>query len=119
MSCIALASDHAGYALKAMLAGELRAAGHDVLDLGPDSEASVDYPDFGRVLGEAVAAGRAAYERDTVLFPNSFMPLAVARESSVKLIDEAIGRKPKGHDFDYTRQKVAGQMSRHMSHTGG
>src|SRR5262245_64601973 len=28
--------------------------------------------------------------RDTVLFPNSFMPLAVARESSVKLIDEAI-----------------------------
>src|SRR5512137_287923 len=29
--------------------------------------------------------------RDTVLFPNSFMPLAVARESSVHLIDEAIG----------------------------
>src|SRR5436190_7563936 len=28
--------------------------------------------------------------RDTVLFPNSFMPLAVARESSVKLIDDAI-----------------------------
>ena len=30
--------------------------------------------------------------RDTVLFPNSFMPLAVARESSVKLIDEAISQ---------------------------
>src|SRR5678816_2274925 len=30
--------------------------------------------------------------RDTVLFPNSFMPLAVARESSVKLIDEAIAQ---------------------------
>ena len=29
--------------------------------------------------------------RDTVLFPNSFMPLAVARESSVRLIDDAIG----------------------------
>src|SRR5512139_1226900 len=29
--------------------------------------------------------------RDTVLFPNSFMPLAVARESSVRLIDESIG----------------------------
>src|SRR5437868_7417736 len=28
--------------------------------------------------------------RDTVLFPNSFMPLAVARESSVRLIDDAI-----------------------------
>ena len=34
-------------------------------------------------------------------------------------IRAAIARKPKGHDFDYARQKVAGQMSRHMSHTGG
>ncbi len=31
----------------------------------------------------------------------------------------AIARKPKGHDFDYSRQKVKGQMTRHMSHTGG
>jgi len=34
-------------------------------------------------------------------------------------IRAAIARKPKGHDFDYSRQKVAGQMTRHMSHTGG
>ncbi|MBN8293910.1 GTP 3',8-cyclase MoaA [Rhodobacter sp. NTK016B] len=34
-------------------------------------------------------------------------------------IRDAIARKPKGHDFDYSRQKVAGQVSRHMSHTGG
>ena len=34
-------------------------------------------------------------------------------------IRKAIARKPKGHDFDYSRQKVAGQVSRHMSHTGG
>lgn len=34
-------------------------------------------------------------------------------------IRKAIDRKPKGHDFDYSRQTVAGQMSRHMSHTGG
>ncbi|MPQ93722.1 MULTISPECIES: GTP 3',8-cyclase MoaA [unclassified Thioclava] len=34
-------------------------------------------------------------------------------------IREAISRKPKGHDFDYSRQTVSGQMSRHMSHTGG
>ncbi len=34
-------------------------------------------------------------------------------------IHAAIARKPKGHDFDYSRQKVAGQISRHMSHTGG
>ena len=34
-------------------------------------------------------------------------------------IRRAIERKPKGHDFDYSRQAVDGQMSRHMSHTGG
>ena len=34
-------------------------------------------------------------------------------------IRAAIARKPKGHDFDYSRQRVAGQVSRHMSHTGG
>ncbi|WBU60378.1 GTP 3',8-cyclase MoaA [Paracoccus albus] len=34
-------------------------------------------------------------------------------------IRAAIARKPKGHDFDYSRQKIAGQVSRHMSHTGG
>jgi GTP 3',8-cyclase len=34
-------------------------------------------------------------------------------------LHEAISHKPKGHDFDYSRQKIEGQMSRHMSHTGG
>lgn len=34
-------------------------------------------------------------------------------------IRAAIGDKPKGHDFDYSRQEVGGTMSRHMSHTGG
>ncbi len=37
----------------------------------------------------------------------------------VAAIREAITRKPKGHDFDYSRQTVDGRMSRHMSHTGG
>lgn len=34
-------------------------------------------------------------------------------------IERAIALKPKGHDFDYSRQHIAGQMTRHMSHTGG
>ena len=34
-------------------------------------------------------------------------------------IRAAILRKPKGHDFDYSRQTIAGQVTRHMSHTGG
>ncbi|MEB8385963.1 GTP 3',8-cyclase MoaA [Rhodobacteraceae bacterium KMM 6894] len=37
----------------------------------------------------------------------------------VQAIREAITRKPKGHDFDYSRQTVDGRVSRHMSHTGG
>ena len=36
-----------------------------------------------------------------------------------KRIMEAVDRKPKGHDFNYSRKKVLGQMSRFMSHTGG
>jgi cyclic pyranopterin phosphate synthase len=45
-----------------------------------------------------------------------------ASESDQPLEDAiraAIGRKPKGHDFDYSRQVADGQMKRHMSHTGG
>jgi cyclic pyranopterin phosphate synthase len=37
----------------------------------------------------------------------------------IAAIRVAIARKPKGHDFDYSRQTVTGQMPRHMSHTGG
>jgi len=40
-------------------------------------------------------------------------------EPLVAAIRNAIARKPKGHDFDYSRQEIAGQMTRHMSHTGG
>ena len=40
-------------------------------------------------------------------------------EPLVASIREAITRKPKGHDFDYSRQRADGQVSRHMSHTGG
>ena len=58
---LALASDHAGFALKAALLPWLREAGHDVLDLGTDGTESVDYPDFGRALAEAVADGRADF----------------------------------------------------------
>jgi cyclic pyranopterin phosphate synthase len=49
-------------------------------------------------------------------------PLREHPESNAPLVEairDAILRKPKGHDFDYSRQSVAGQVSRHMSHTGG
>jgi ribose 5-phosphate isomerase B len=57
---IAIASDHAALELKAALADWLRGLGHDVLDLGPDGIASVDYPDYGYKLAEAIAAGEAS-----------------------------------------------------------
>ena len=56
---IAIASDHAAVSLKTVLADWLREQGHEVLDLGTDGSASVDYPDFGRAIGEALADGRA------------------------------------------------------------
>ena len=48
-------------------------------------------------------------------------PLRASADDAVLVdaIRAAIARKPKGHDFDYSRQKVAGKVSRHMSHTGG
>lgn len=56
---VAIASDHAGFALKEALKAELALLGRTVLDLGTDGTASVDYPDFGRACAEAVASGRA------------------------------------------------------------
>ncbi|APZ97734.1 ribose 5-phosphate isomerase B [Sphingopyxis sp. QXT-31] len=56
---IAIAADHAAYELKAQLAGWLHEQGHDVEDLGTDGPDSVDYPDYGYRLADAVASGRA------------------------------------------------------------
>lgn len=58
---IALASDHAGFELKMLLADWLRMQGHDVHDLGPADTASVDYPDYGYRLAKAVASGAARF----------------------------------------------------------
>lgn len=57
---IAIASDHAAIDLKAMLADWLREQGHEVDDLGPHDASSVDYPDYGYKLAQAVASGSAA-----------------------------------------------------------
>ena len=56
---IAIAADHAGFPLKVELVGWLRQAGHEVDDLGTDSEASVDYPPLCAAAGRAVASGAA------------------------------------------------------------
>jgi ribose 5-phosphate isomerase B len=56
---IAIASDHAAWELKSALAEWLRGEGHEVLDLGTDGPASVDYPDFGLAVGKAIAENQA------------------------------------------------------------
>ncbi len=65
MTTIAIGADHAGFELKEHLVAALRAQGHEVLDHGTDSDASVDYPPIMAAVGRDVAAGRA--ERGIVL----------------------------------------------------
>ena len=62
---IAIACDHGGFPLKETVIDAVRAAGHEVLDLGTDSAESVDYPDFAEKLGRAIQNGEA--ERGVLL----------------------------------------------------
>lgn len=59
MISISVGSDHAGFAYKEAIKKFLTEKGYTVLDAGTDSEASVDYPDYGRAAAELVANGTA------------------------------------------------------------
>jgi len=56
---IAIASDHAGFALKEQLRERLAAEGHDVQDFGTTNTESTDYPDYASLVAHEVAGGRA------------------------------------------------------------
>ena len=58
---LAIASDHAGYDLKERLLTTLEEWGKSVRDLGPENDASVDYPDFAHPLCELVEEGEADF----------------------------------------------------------
>ncbi len=91
---IAIASDHAAFALKGELARWLAEQGHEVADLGPDSEASVDYPDYGYKLAAHVAAGKA--ERGVALCGSGIgISIAVNRNPAVRcaLVSEPLSAK--------------------------
>ena len=66
---IALGADHAGFQIKDRIAQMLRGAGHTVTDYGTCDETPVDYPQYGYVVGEAVASGQA--ERGIVVCGSS------------------------------------------------
>ncbi len=56
---IAVGADHAGFPLKESVIQAVKAAGHDVLDLGAFDAAPSDYPDFALAVGRAIQEGRA------------------------------------------------------------
>jgi len=80
---IALAADHAGYLLKDELAAWLREAGHEVTDLGTNGPESVDYPEYGARLANAIANGQA--ERGIVVCGSGIgISIAVNRNSACR-----------------------------------
>jgi ribose 5-phosphate isomerase B len=91
---IAIASDHAALALKSALVEYLRAAGHEVADLGPHDEASVDYPDYGYRLASAIADGSA--ERGVALCGSGIgISIAVNRNPAARaaLVSEPLSAR--------------------------
>ena len=56
---IVIGCDHAGFPLKEEVKQKLLNEGHEIIDVGCDSTESVDYPIYGRAVGEAVAKGEA------------------------------------------------------------
>ena len=91
---IAIASDHAALALKSALVEYLLSAGHDVSDLGPNDESSVDYPDYGYKLAAAVADGTA--ERGVALCGSGIgISMAVNRNPAARaaLVSEPLSAR--------------------------
>lgn len=56
---VVIGSDHAGFDMKQLLIADLKQAGHDVIDVGTNSTAPVDYPDFSKAVADEVVQGRA------------------------------------------------------------
>jgi ribose 5-phosphate isomerase B len=91
---IAIASDHAAFELKAELREYLIELGHEVADLGPDSAASVDYPDYGYQLASVIADGTA--ERGVALCGSGIgISIAVNRHPAARCarVDEPLSAR--------------------------
>ncbi len=80
---VLIASDHAGYELKQLIAEYLGNRGHEPVDLGPASGAAVDYPDFAHELAARVGRGEA--ERGILLCGTGIgMAMAANRHTGVR-----------------------------------
>ena len=56
---IVIGADHAGFELKQLIGDYLRHLGHDIVDVGTNSDDPVDYPDYAEAVSKVVVAGRA------------------------------------------------------------
>ena len=96
----AIASDHAGVDLKAVLRAELEAAGRAVIDLGPEGDGPVDYPDYAGAVAQAIESGRA--DRGVLICGSGIgMSIAVNRSRAVRgalCHDEEAARLARAHN---------------------
>jgi len=87
---IAIGADHAGFLLKEKLRDELRAEGHEVVDVGTTSMDSVDYPDFAEKVSEQVASGNVD-KGILVCFSGVGMSIAANKVNGIRA---ALGTNP-------------------------
>lgn len=94
---IVIASDHAGFELKEFLKSSMK---HNFIDLGTDSDKSVDYPDFGFAAAKAIVEGKADY---AIVICGSGIGISIAanREPKVRCalcLDENMARLARQHN---------------------
>jgi len=109
---IALSADHAGVDLKDALAAYCAALGHEVLDLGTHGDESVDYPDFGRRLADAIRDRRA--ERGIAVCGSGIgISIAVNREPACRcaLVNEPLSAKLSRQHNDANVLALAGRLT--------
>ena len=83
---IAFGSDHAGYDYRQMLMEHAKELGHEVVDMGPFSKESCDYPVYGKAVAEKVASGEC--ERGILICGTGFgISLAANRMKGIRCVN--------------------------------
>jgi ribose 5-phosphate isomerase B len=97
---VAIGADHGGFELKGQLKGYLRDWGYGVLDLGTDSAAPVDYPDFAEAVANAVARGDASLGviLDSAGIGSAIAANKVAGVRAALCYDRATARNSREHN---------------------
>jgi len=83
---LAFGSDHAGYDYRQMLMEHAKELGHEVIDMGPFSKESCDYPVYGKAVAEAVSKGEA--DRGILICGTGFgISLAANRMKGIRCVN--------------------------------